>query len=101
MGYTLNGYYLVNSSESAGQLGVTFCHFKLPPGAVKCKDMHDRQNYYVVLDIEICKILFYDDLQLRENNYLDSSIYSKRLTYHLMKQKVCFHLNLKYLILIV
>jgi len=33
LGYTLNGYYLVNSTERAGQFGVFFCQFKLPPGA--------------------------------------------------------------------
>jgi len=33
IGHTLNGYYLVNSSESAGRFGVSFCQFKLPPGA--------------------------------------------------------------------
>jgi len=47
LGYTLNGYYLVNSSDSAGQFGVVFCHFKLPPGAVKCKDIYNRRNNYV------------------------------------------------------
>jgi len=38
LGYTLNGYYLVKSSERVGQLGVFFCKFKLPPGANRCKD---------------------------------------------------------------
>lgn len=32
LGYTLNGYYLVNNSVSAGRFGVFFCQFKLPPG---------------------------------------------------------------------
>jgi len=53
IGYTLNGYYLVNSSDSAGRLGVSFCQFKLPPGAVRCKDM---------LHIKIREILLYDGL---------------------------------------
>jgi len=43
LGNTLNGYYLVNSSESVGQLGVFFCKFKLPPGANSCKDRHKGQ----------------------------------------------------------
>jgi len=75
LGYTLNGYYLVNSSDTAGQFGVVFCQFKLPPGAVRCKDMHYRRNYYVVisfLDIKTCKMLFFDDSQLRKKTYLDS-----------------------------
>jgi len=38
LGHTLNGYYLVNSTESAGRFGVSFCQFKLPPGAETSKD---------------------------------------------------------------
>ena len=49
IGYTLNGYYLVNSSETAGRFGVSFCQFKLPPGAVRRKGIHNRWNYYVVV----------------------------------------------------
>ena len=67
LGYTLNGYYLVKSSESAGQFGVSFCQFKLPPGAVRCKDKPNGRNYYVVISflyLKICKMLLYDDLQL-------------------------------------
>ena len=37
LGYTLNGYYLVNVSQDVGQFGVCYCQFKLPPGA-------DRRN---------------------------------------------------------
>lgn len=38
LGYTLNGYYLVNSSVTAGKFGVHFCQFKLPPGAFKSEN---------------------------------------------------------------
>lgn len=32
LGYTLNGYYLVNGSDNVERLfGVVFCRFKLPP----------------------------------------------------------------------
>ena len=32
IGYTLNGYYLVNGSENSNQVEVVLCRFKLPPG---------------------------------------------------------------------
>ena len=32
LGYTLNGYYLVNGSKTSNQIVITFCRFKLPPG---------------------------------------------------------------------
>ena len=33
IGYTLNGYYLVNNgSENSNQVEVVLCRFKLPPG---------------------------------------------------------------------
>jgi len=35
LGYTLNGYYLVNGSGIAQRFGVAFCQFKLPPGTTK------------------------------------------------------------------
>lgn len=35
LGYTLNGYYLVNDSNIDGLFSVVFCQFKLPPGAKK------------------------------------------------------------------
>ena len=31
LGYTLNGYYLVNGSHSSRQIEVVLCRFKLPP----------------------------------------------------------------------
>jgi len=37
LGYTLNGYYLVNGSDNAKRFGVLFCQFKLPPGTIKSK----------------------------------------------------------------
>jgi len=37
LGYTLNGYYLVNGSGNAKRFGVFFCKFKLPPGTIQCK----------------------------------------------------------------
>ena len=30
LGYTLNGFYIVNGKNSAGRFGVVFCQFKLP-----------------------------------------------------------------------
>ena len=32
IGYTLNGYYLVNGSENSNQVEVILCRFKIPPG---------------------------------------------------------------------
>ena len=46
----------MNSSESAGRFGVSFCQFKLPPGAVRCKDIRDRQNDYVFVSFLGIKI---------------------------------------------
>ncbi len=38
LGYTLNGYYLVNCIESVKRFEVVFCQFKQKPGANKGKD---------------------------------------------------------------
>jgi len=38
LGYTLNGYYLVNDSATVARFGVFFCQFKLPPGFNRSKD---------------------------------------------------------------
>jgi len=32
IGYTLNGYYLVNGSKNSNQVEVILCRFKIPPG---------------------------------------------------------------------
>ena len=32
LGYTLNGYYLVNGSKSSSEIEVLLCRFKLQPG---------------------------------------------------------------------
>lgn len=32
LGYTLNGFYLVNGSTNSMQIGIVLCRFKLPPG---------------------------------------------------------------------
>jgi len=44
LGHTLNGYYLVNSSKSAGQFGVTHCQFKLPRDANRSIRTKNRRN---------------------------------------------------------
>ncbi len=38
LGYTLNGFYLVNGSDAFGRFGVAFCQFQLPQGAGESKD---------------------------------------------------------------
>ena len=35
LGYTLNGYYLVNGSKSSSNIEVVLCRFQLPPGVNK------------------------------------------------------------------
>ena len=40
LGYTLNGFYIVNGSDTVERFEVVFCQFKLPPGEAydsKCK----------------------------------------------------------------
>ena len=32
LGYTLNGFYIVNGNDNTERFGVVFCQFKLPPG---------------------------------------------------------------------
>ena len=32
LGYTLNGYYLVNGSNSSNNIEIVLCRFQLPPG---------------------------------------------------------------------
>lgn len=32
LGYTLNGYYLINTSKNRSEIGIVFCRFLLPPG---------------------------------------------------------------------
>jgi len=32
LGYTLNGYYLVNGSKSSNNIEIVLCRFQLPPG---------------------------------------------------------------------
>jgi len=49
LGNTLNGYYLVNSSESVDQFGVFFCKFKLPPEVNSCKDRQKNQKLELML----------------------------------------------------
>ena len=41
LGYTLNGYYLVNGSKSSRQIEIVLCRFKLPPGE---KNSNSEQN---------------------------------------------------------
>ncbi len=41
LGYTLNGFYIVNGSDSDGRFAVVFCHFLLHPnGADQRKSMY-------------------------------------------------------------
>jgi len=32
LGYTLNGYYLVNGSKNSSNIEIVLCRFQLPPG---------------------------------------------------------------------
>jgi len=45
LGYTLNGYYLVNGSDTAQRFGVVFCQFRLPPGATKSKGILNVKHF--------------------------------------------------------
>ena len=38
LGYTLNGFYLVNGSDPVGRFGVVFCQFQLPQGTDGSKE---------------------------------------------------------------
>jgi len=42
LGYTLNGYYLVNGSKSSSSIELVLCLFQLPPGV-------NESNLYIYI----------------------------------------------------
>jgi len=42
IGYTLNGYYLVNGSKSSSSIEIILCQFQLPPGV-------NESNIYIYI----------------------------------------------------
>jgi len=59
IGYTLNGYYLVNGSENSNQVEVVLCRFKLPPG-------NNTESIYISLVIKF-KTIYNKTSHLRTN----------------------------------
>ena len=56
LGYTLNGFYIVNGNDlsaTGGGFRVHFCQFKLPSGAINSKYIKKNQNYLRCLTIKI------------------------------------------------
>ena len=48
LGYTLNGFYMVNGSDSDERFAIVICHFLLPPKGANKKTSMESQ---IILDV--------------------------------------------------
>ncbi len=57
LGYTLNGFYLVNGSDTVGRLGIAYCRFQFPQWADRSKDRVNTNTYGTDTEIQYYLII--------------------------------------------